>query len=261
MKRTLIEKIPIALPEHILRFTEGARIYDSSCSPEARVYLIDKDGGYFLKSSDAGTLKKEAELSRFFCQKGIGPHVEAYLSGEKDWLLTRRVPGEDCTDAMYLNEPKRLCDTLAEILVNLHATSAEGCPVPNRTAEYLAYAETQYRAGEFDPSYLPARMQGMTADDAWKMVAQGKSLLRADTLLHGDYCLPNVMLDNWKFSGFIDVCHGGVGDRHIDIYWAVWSLAFNIKSEPLTERFLDAYGREKINMDALDVIAAAETFG
>ena len=261
MKRVLIQPDFMEFPAEFHSLLSGAKVYDSSCSSRARVVFIDKDGGYFLKSSDAGTLKKEAELSRFFCQKGIGPHVEAYLSGEKDWLLTRRVPGEDCTDAMYLNEPKRLCDTLAEILVNLHATSAEGCPVPNRTAEYLAYAETQYRAGEFDPSYLPAHMQGMTADDAWKMVAQGKSLLRADTLLHGDYCLPNVMLDNWKFSGFIDVCHGGVGDRHIDIYWALWSLAFNIKSEKLSDRFLDAYGREKINMDALDVIAAAETFG
>ena len=48
MKKREIRQIPISLPEDIGRLCEGSRIFDSSCSPEARVYLIDKDGGYYL---------------------------------------------------------------------------------------------------------------------------------------------------------------------------------------------------------------------
>ena len=49
MKRTRIEKLPFDLPRELENFINGAAVYDSSCSPEARVYFIDKDGGYYLK--------------------------------------------------------------------------------------------------------------------------------------------------------------------------------------------------------------------
>ena len=60
MKKTLIDKIPLALPEEIEKICRGADIYDSSCSPEARVYFIDRDGGYYLKVGGAGKLRQEA---------------------------------------------------------------------------------------------------------------------------------------------------------------------------------------------------------
>ena len=85
--------------------------------------------------------------------------------------------------------------------------------------------------------------------------------LKADTLLHGDYCLPNIMLDNWRFSGFIDLDTGGIGDRHIDLFWGIWSLNFNLKTNQYRDRFLDAYGRELINEDLFPVISAFEVFG
>ena len=75
------------------------------------------------------------------------------------------------------------------------------------------------------------------------------------------YFIQQFMLDNFKFSGFIDVDHGGVGDRHVDLYWGLWSLNFNLKTDRYRQRFLDAYGRDKVNEDALHVIAAAEVFG
>ena len=80
-------------------------------------------------------------------------------------------------------------------------------------------------------------------------------------LLHGDYCLPNIILNGWKLSGFIDVGSGGVGDRHIDIFWGAWTLWFNLKTDRYRSRFLDAYGRDKADEEILAVIAAAEVFG
>lgn len=67
--------------------------------------------------------------------------------------------------------------------------------------------------------------------------------------------------DNWKLSGFIDVGCGGVGDRHIDIFWGIWSLFFNLKTDKYCGRFLDAYGRDKADESCLKIIAAAEVFG
>ena len=93
------------------------------------------------------------------------------------------------------------------------------------------------------------------------MLEENGKYLKTDVLLHGDYCLPNIMLDNWQLSGFIDLDAGGIGDRHIDLFWGMWSLGFNLKTDRYRDRFLDAYGRDQVNEDVFRVIAAAEVFG
>ncbi len=261
MKKTLLKTPPLDLPCGIERLIAGADIYDSSCSPAARVYFIDQDGGYFLKKSARGTLEKEAQMTAYFCKLGLGAAVLNYVSGEYDWLLTTRVAGEDCTHADYLSHPERLCDTIATILRELHETPASDCPVPDRTAEYLALAEKNYITGNYDKSHFPDSFGYASAEQAWRVLNDGKSALKNDVLIHGDYCLPNIMLDNWKHSGFVDVGNGGVGDRHIDVFWGIWTLWFNLGTDKYRERFIDAYGRDKIDENILKIIAAAEVFG
>ena len=43
MKRILLDKLDIVLPRDMRRLCEGAKVYDSSCSPEARVYFIYRE--------------------------------------------------------------------------------------------------------------------------------------------------------------------------------------------------------------------------
>ena len=260
MKRTLIET-KLDMPESIMRFSHGCEIYDSSCSPEARVYYINKDEGYFLKCGLKGSLKAEALMTEYFHKKGLSARVAEYISLDKDWLLTERIKGEDCIDPKYLASPERLCDVLALKLRELHEIDFSDCPVKNRNESYIALAEKNYREGIYDKSLFPDNWGYASAEEAYSVVAQSKGILKNDVLLHGDYCLPNIILDDWKFSGFIDLGNGGVGDRHIDLFWGVWTLFFNLKTEKYGERFLDAYGRDKLDKDMLRAIAAFEVFG
>jgi kanamycin kinase len=69
------------------------------------------------------------------------------------------------------------------------------------------------------------------------------------------------MLDDWSFSGFIDLGNSGASDRHIDLFWGAWSLWFNLKTDKYTDRFFDAYGRERMDKHLLRTVAAAEVFG
>ena len=261
MKRTITVPDFDRIPEVFHPLLRGAQAYDSSSSPEARVWLIDRDGGYFLKSAQKGALALEAKMTAYFCQKGLGAQVIAYESGEKDWLLTARVPGEDCTHPDILAQPQRLCDLLAQRLRMLHDMDGADCPVQNRMQTYFETAERNYRAGCFSAAYGAEAYGFASAGEAWAAAQQGRASLGSDVLLHGDYCLPNVMLDNWRFSGFIDVGHGGMGDRHIDLFWGIWSLGYNLKTDRWRARFLDAYGRDKADEERLRVIAAFEAFG
>lgn len=261
MKRTLVQGLPQETPAEIRAFANGADIYDSSCSPDARVWLIDRDKGYYLKKYRAGALAREAEMTAYFHQKGLGAEVLSYRTDAYDWLLCASVAGEDCTHQEYLDDPKRLCDTVATQLRALHEIDFSDCPVKDRTGEFLHLAEENYRTGNFDPSHFPDSFGYRSAEEAYAVLTAGKASLRRDVLIHGDYCLPNIMLDHWRFSGFIDLGFAGIGDRHIDLFWGTWTLWFNLKTDKYRDRFYDAYGRDCIDPERIRVVAAAEVFG
>ena len=262
MKRTAIDKIDGELPEELNSFLQGAKLYDSSCSPEARVYYIEKDSGFYLKRSAKDTLKKEGIMTDYFHKRGLGAEVLCYLTGECDWLLTRKLAGEDATHSDFISEPKRLCDFLATTLRELHETDFSDCPIQNRNYDYISLAAENYKKGAFDLSLTEKLYQFKSADEAFRVFSEGKDTFKSEVLLHGDYCLPNVMLnEDFTLAGFIDLGNAGVGDRHIDLFWGRWTLLFNLGTDKYAERFFDAYGRDMIDKDKLKTVAAAEVFG
>ena len=261
MKRTLITVNEADFPLFARPFLRRAKVYDSSCSREAQVLFLDCGKGYYLKRSPLGTLQQEAQMTRYFHEKGLATKALLDYHDDYDWLLTERVVGEDLTHAQYLEQPERLCDCLAERLRMLHETSFEGCPVQDRMGAYLALAETNYQTGHYDHSAFPDSFGYRNEEQAYAALQAGKHALKNEVLLHGDYCLPNIMLDDWRFSAFIDLGNGGVGDRHVDLFWGAWTLYFNLKTDQYRNRFFDAYGRDVIDEDILRTVAAAEVFG
>ena len=122
-------------------------------------------------------------------------------------------------------------------------------------------AEKNYNTGNYDSSHFPDSFGYKSGEEAYKYLASRKHELECNTLVHGDYCLPNIILDNWRLSAFIDLGNAGVSDRHIDLFWGAWTLEFNLKTDEYRDRFFDAYGRDKIDLSRLSIIAAAEVFG
>ena len=64
-------------------------------------------------------------------------------------------------------------------------------------------------------------------------------------LVHGDYCLPNVLIDGDRFH-YLDVGEAGVGDRYVDIVAAIWSLRHNYGRGSVAT-LLDGYGLRRPN--------------
>jgi kanamycin kinase len=136
----------------------------------------------------------------------------------------------------------------------------DDCPIKNYTQTYLMTVEDNYKKGKFDTNLLPKECGFSNPEEAYNIINTKGHLLKSDTLLHGDYCLPNIILNDWKFSGFVDLSNAGVGDRHIDIFWAIWTLNFNLKTDKYRKRFIEAYGKDKIDDEKLLIVASAEVF-
>jgi aminoglycoside phosphotransferase len=60
---------------------------------------------------------------------------------------------------------------------------------------------------------------------------------------HGDYCLPNIIIDEelCEVVGFVDLGHAGIADRYHDVALCLRSIQYNI-GEGYSQVLLNTYG-------------------
>jgi aminoglycoside 3'-phosphotransferase-2 len=63
---------------------------------------------------------------------------------------------------------------------------------------------------------------------------------------HGDACLPNFMIDDGAFAGFVDCARVGLADRYQDLALACRSIEYNLGEEWIGP-FLHAYGLQRVD--------------
>lgn len=247
-------------PDSIKSCLAGAAIYDASFSPRAKTYFIDKDKGYYLKIAPKDTIKSSMEMTKYFADKGFTSKVCAYESDDvNDMMLMERVAGLNCIEQIHLDNPKKMCDAVSESLRRLHDTDCTGCPYIGVTSRLIPIAHEKYKSGIYD-SWLLEYVGIATPQEGCTRLCETEHLLLEDTHIHGDACLPNIMLDDFRFSGFIDFEGGGIGDRHHDLLWTIWSLQHNLKTNAYKERFLDGYGRDKFDKDRYTLCGILNAF-
>ena len=220
MEKVKVEILTSDFPKELRGIFAQAEVYDTSCHSGATVLYSDK--GYYIKIDEKGNLFRESEMIALFSKMGMGAEFVSYISEEKDYLVTKAIAGEDATH--WLDDPKLLCEVLAEAMKQLHETSVNDVPVS-------------------------------PCMDAYK---ESGEQMNCNTMIHGDFCLPNIMIKDGSFEAFIDVGLAGVGDHHIDLFWALWSLEYNLKTDKYRDYFLDLYGREHVNMDVLALVEKVE---
>ena len=167
MKKTLITPNLSEFPSQFHSLLKG-KVFDSSCSPEARVYYI-ADKQLYLKRAPLGSLKTEADMARYFGSIGLGAEVASYVSDGFDWLLTSEVKGEDLTHENYLSRPEFLAEKLGVTLKMLHSLPTDGCPV-NRTESYLKSAEYGYKNKRYDDTLFPDNWGYTSPESAWRVI-------------------------------------------------------------------------------------------
>lgn len=233
MKLTKIDFDMTTLPPVIAQHLEqGVTVHDSSSSSEARTLLFQGTSSVFLKIMSPGKLEREYRMNVCLHAYQVSPEVIAYTTTEQhDYLLTAAVQGNDGIAEIFLQQPEQLAIALGHHLRKLHALPIHDCPYPHRSQEIIKEAS------------LPVQAE-----------LQQTSLYQPvdDVLIHGDYCLPNVIMnDDMTLSGFIDVGDGGIGDLHYDLAWGLWSLQYNLNTDAYDDYFLDAYGRELIDLNGI----------
>ncbi|MDY0151629.1 MAG: aminoglycoside 3'-phosphotransferase [Candidatus Cloacimonas sp.] len=249
MKKTAVSISLDTFPAALKPYLQNSSLYDSSCSEDAQTLYIEGAIRAFLKTSKEGSLVREMNMTRFMHKHNLAPAVIGYLcENGRDYLLTEALEGEDGIEERYLKHPERLAELFGESLRIIHNLPKSSCPYPSRSTEMLAECELNILRNYVDKSIITDKIQ-----NAVKRLTELKHCAIDDVVIHGDYCLPNIILKDFTLRGFVDLGTGGIGDRHYDLFWGIWTLEYNLKSDKYRNIFLDAYGRDELDPERLEL--------
>lgn len=187
-------------------------------------------------------LAGEAARLRWLGQSLPVPQVLHYSEHEgKQYLLMSAIDGE-MVHEVALPSLKRV-QLMAEGLRLFHSVPITDCSFDWSLKKQLEAARYAINNGLISDD-LDEPYYGMNPDDAFEklltQIPEGEEDL---VVVHGDYCLPNILIDpeTETVTGFIDLGRAGVADRYTDIAVGARSIEFNLGKE-WRKPFIEAYG-------------------
>ncbi len=157
------------------------------------------------------------------------------------WLLMSALPGRDLASSPELG-PERVAELLADALRGLHAVPVASCPFDQRLASRLLAAQARVEAGLVDADDFDDERRGQSPQQVFAELRATQPAHEDLVVSHGDACLPNLLVADGRFTGFIDCGRLGVADRYQDLALAARSLVHNVGSTRWVAPLFQRYG-------------------
>jgi kanamycin kinase len=220
-------------------------------APDARTWRADHPDGrrHFVKVAASGrypSLGDEAARARWSAAHlPVPPVVGHGRDGPVEWLVTAGMAGHDATRHALRAEPERLVPELAAGLRRFHEAPTAACPFDFTLDTAAAHVRRRVAGGLVDPARdFHDEHAHLDPRAALALLERLRPDTQDPVVCHGDYCLPNVLLDDdGRVSGFLDLGELGVADRWWDLAVGSWSVTWNLGSG-WEKVFFDAYGIE-----------------
>ena len=146
--------------------------------------------------------------------------IETVVQSGWRWTLMSRIRGEMACTEVWRADPHRLVRVLADAMKRLWETDLTDCPVVQSPDVKLAQARRTVEAGEVNMELVEPETFGEGGFPSPAALLQWLEEYKPPfepVLTHGDFCLPNVFLEDWSVTGFLDLGRSGAGDRWTDI--------------------------------------------
>lgn len=159
------------------------------------------------------------------------PRVICYEhDAEYQYLLMSKLTGKMSCDEYYLEHPQELLTLLAEAMKMLWTVDVTDCPRKRDIDAELAEAKYRVENDLVDMDNVEPTTFGEGGFRDPKELLRWLEDNRPDyepVLSHGDFCLPNIFIEDGRISGFIDLGDTGIGDKWRDIALCYRSLKHN----------------------------------
>lgn len=226
--------------------------------------LIEASAGSFvLKVSDkdqAKVVRQEFRILKTLKSKEVWVAEAIFycVEGAKEYFLFSRLKGKDLTtftDAPAIIKHK-LVASCAKALRMIHSWQ----PKLKKDENWLSNTLKRAKPKE---NYLIQGISQFNNRNALELYEFAKANLEhnpTDLVFgHGDYCVPNVLIQSNKVTGVVDWGDAAYLDKRFDLATAVMSLRYNFKEEVYVTTFLNSYGYQE-DVGTLDVFEALYKF-
>ena len=244
--------LPPNLEEIIDRFDWS--INTVGCSKTEVFKLTKEDQTLYLKINKPESvfnLEKEKIILNWLKGKLSVPEVIFFSIFEgREFLLISEIEGKVSFDAISDEEKRLVIRILAEGVKRIHDIDVDDCPLDNSPDILIQIAKDRMERNLVKSNDFDERWRNKSVEELYDEILR----LKPDNLdlvfTHGDYCLPNIIINDGKLSGFIDLIFAGVNDRYFDLAAVVWSIGFNFGTR-WVKYFFEDYGMKNIDWDKI----------
>ena len=257
-----IEDVPGSIADsvsgyHWTKITIGAS--------SARTYRLRRTGSptVYLKI-DSAKPKRELDQERrvlgWLEGKLPVPRVLKFDHDEQtDFLLLSEVPGTNAAELVgHLDKPQ-IVVLLSNGLKMVHGLSTEGCPFERSLDSVIQEADFNVKNGLVREDDFDQERKGKTANNLFRDLLESRPSDEDLVFTHGDYCLPNVIINANEVTGFVDLHRAGVGDRYRDIALAVRSIKSNL-GDGYDRLFFEEYGLREVDQRKIEYYQLVDEF-
>lgn len=241
--KTLIEKEDIMedLPECIMQYVKDERyITDTTGRSNSKILMFQH---MVLKIEPSNEALDNGNIMLKWLQGKVPvPNIIKHCSyNGVNYLLMSKVEGEMACSDYYMNRLEEMIPLLAEGLKLLWKVDIKDCPVNFKIDRLLQIAKTNILKNIADMTEWKSEAKDeygfKTPMELYDYLCENRPKEEL-CLVHGDYCLPNVILADGKVQGFVDLKYCGISDRWLDIALCVRSIKHNLFLAGKEELFL-----------------------
>lgn len=217
---------PIVIPEILRSATTGyAWLPVTDGESGAEVFRLSADGRptLFLKCGTgraAHDITAEVVRLEWLAGRLPVPAVRLFVRApEKAYLLMSAVSGTSAA-AYLLSHPELHAETvasLAHFLREVHSLPVAECPFHAGHAYRLAMARHNLEAGLVDTDDFDEDRVGWTSEQVWSAMEGLLPLTFDRVVTHGDFSIDNILIEDGRVTGCIDVGRVGVADPYQDL--------------------------------------------
>jgi len=221
-------------PDKLAPWMEGAQWHRDEIgrSGDAVLRVVRDEKAVYVKASRRAEAWRERDALRYLAGKLPVPELIAEVEEEGClWLVMSEIAGENAIAPARLAEPERTVRLLAEGLNMFWMMPTDSCPYTDCFADMLNIARERLSQQNRAQWSGPDGFDSPERQLAWLEDHCPPDLREMRVLSHGDYCLPNLILDGDSVSGFVDLGGFGVANFHLDLMRCLRSMTYNFGTD------------------------------
>lgn len=222
----------IWLPDQIRTAIEGRAYEKNNIGMSGSQVFLFEDMVLKIQNVSKET-ENEVRVCKWLRGKLPVPEIIEYTVAEdKAYCLMTRIHGKMLCEDVYMNDPELLLGLVTQALKLLWSVDIRECPCDNSLDIQLEMARYQVENNLVQIENAEPETFGKNGfSSPAELFCWLEDHRQEEELVfsHGDFCLPNVLADGDKVTGFIDLGRMGIADRWRDIAICDRSLRHNFE--------------------------------